>query len=246
MRREVTFAAFLALSACSGGDSEAPARGPATPIDPATTGTIAGKVTFDGTPPAETELRVAGDATCASAHQGAVFAGDVKVRDGKVANAFVYVKKGLEKFVFDLPKTPVTIDQRGCIYHPRILGAQSGQEIQFLNSDPTLHNVHTTPKNSSPTNFGMSRQGTSRGIRIAKPEVMVAVKCDVHPWMRAYVGVLDHPHFALTGDDGSFELRNVPAGEYTLGVWHERFGEREAAVKVEAGKPSDSSFAFGG
>ena len=246
MRREVTFAAFLALAACSGGDSEAPARGPVTPIDPATTGTIAGKVTLTGTPPAETELRVAGDATCASAHQGPVLAGDVKVRDGKVANAFVYVKKGLEKFVFELPNTPVTIDQRGCIYHPRILGAQSGQEIQFLNSDATLHNVHTTPKNSSPMNFGMSRQGTSRGIRVGKPEVMVAVKCDVHPWMRAYVGVLDHPYFALTGEDGTFELKNVPAGEYTLGVWHERFGERDASLKVEPGKTSETSFALGG
>lgn len=246
MRREVIFASFLAFAACSGGGSEVPARGPATPIDPATTGTVSGKVTFTGTPPAETELRVAGDATCASAHEGPVLAGDVRVRDGKVENAFVYVKNGLEELVFELPKTPVTIDQQGCIYQPHVLGAQTGQEIQFLNSDSTLHNVHTMPKNSSPVNFGMSRKGTSRSIRIAKPEVMVSIKCDVHPWMRAYIGVLDHPYFDLTGEDGAFELKNVPAGDYTIGVWHERFGTREAKLKVEAGKTSEAVFGFGG
>ena len=244
MRCQATLFVFLAVVACSRGDSEAPERGPATAIDPATTGTIAGRVTFSGTPPAETELRVAGDAACLAEHQGPVFAGDVRVRDGKVENAFVYVKDGLGGRVFELPKEPVTIDQRGCIYHPHVAGAQTGQEIEFLNSDPTLHNVHTLPKNSSPSNFGMSRKGTSRSIRIAKPEVTVPVKCDVHPWMRAYIGVLDHPYFDLTGEDGAFELKNVPAGDYTLGAWHERFGTREAKLKVEAGKTSEIAFAY--
>jgi plastocyanin len=166
------------------------------------------------------------------------------VQDGKVENAFVYVKSGLGDRVFERPKEIVEIDQQGCMYRPRILGVQTGQEIRFRNSDATLHNVHTLPKSSSPVNFGMSRKGSERSIRIGKAEVMVTIKCDVHPWMRAYVGVLDHPYFALTGADGSFTLRNVPAGAYTLGVWHERFGEREAKVAVEPGKASEATFAY--
>ena len=244
MRREIFLIALVALAACTGGESEIPARGPATPIDPATTGTIAGHVTFAGEPPPESELRLAGDAACATAHEGPVRAGDVRVKDGKVENAFVWLKDGLGNLVFELPKEAVVIDQRGCIYQPRFAGAQTGQEIKFLNSDSTLHNVHTLPKNSSPVNFGMSRKGTDRSIRIAKPEVMVGIKCDVHPWMRAYIGVLDHPYFMLTGADGAFRIEKVPAGDYTLGAWHERFGTREAKLKVEAGKTSETTFEY--
>ena len=243
-RRHAALIVFLALAACSGGEGDVAERGPATPLDPATTGSISGRVSFAGAPPAETELRVAGDATCAAAHPGPVLAGDVRVRDGKVANAFVWVKDGLGNRVFERPKEPVVIDQKGCLYHPHILGAQTGQEIEFRNSDPTLHNVHTLPQNSGAVNFGMSRQGTSRKIRIAKPEVMVAVKCDVHPWMRASVGVLDHPYFAQTGDDGAFELKSVPAGDYTVGVWHERFGTKETKVTVAPGKPTEAAFTY--
>lgn len=230
------------LAACTNGGDEIPERGPATKIDPATTGTVRGRVTLNGTPPKQSELRISGDAACAAAHEGPVLAGDVLVKDGNVENAFVYVKTGLESFVFALPTEPVTIDQKGCIYHPHVTGAQTGQEIRFLNSDATLHNVHTMPENSSASNFGMSRKGLERGIRIAKPEVMVDVKCDVHPWMKAYIGVLDHPHFALTQPDGTFELTNIPAGEYTVAVWHERFGEKEAKVTVAAGAAADATF----
>ena len=235
----------LAVVGCTSGGDEAPERGPATPIDPATTGAVRGVVTFAGTPPEQTKLRIAGDATCAAAHDGPVPAGDVLVADGKVENAFVYVKSGLESFVFELPKEPVTIDQRGCLYDPHVLGAQTGQEIRFLNSDATLHNVHTSPKNSRGSNFGMSRAGTERSIRIAKPEVMVLVKCDVHPWMKAFIGVLDHPFFAKSAADGSFSLEGIPAGEYVVGVWHERLGTKEAKITIAAGETVEAVFELG-
>ena len=126
-------------------------------------------------------------------------AGDVLVKDGRVENAFVYVKDGLGDRVFAAPAEPVTIDQRGCLYHPRVTGAVTCQEIVFLNSDPLLHNVHGTPHDSRAWNFSMGVQGSRRSIRVDKPEVAVEVRCDVHPWMRAYIGVVDHPYFAVTG-----------------------------------------------
>jgi plastocyanin len=236
----------LAVVGCTSGGDEAPERGPATPIDPAATGAVRGVVTFSGTPPEQTTLRIAGDATCAAAHDGPVLAGDVLVEDGKVENAFVYVKSGLESFVFELPKDAVVIDQRGCLYRPHVLGAQTGQEIRFLNSDATLHNVHTTPKNSRGSNFGMSRAGTERSIRIAEPEIMVSVKCDVHPWMKAFIGVLDHPFFVLSAADGSYSLEGIPAGEYVLAVWHERLGTKETKITIAAGETAEAAFDLGG
>lgn len=240
-------AVLLALSgvACQSGGDGPPDRGPVTPIDPATTGSVRGIVSFTGTPPEPTTLRIAGDATCAAAHEGTVLAGDVLIRDGKVENAFVYLKSGLEKYVFELPEEPVVIDQRGCLYEPHVVGAQSGQEIRFLNSDATLHNVHTRPENSRGSNFGMSRAGTERSIRIAKAEVMVPVKCDVHPWMKAYVGVLDHPFFAKSAADGGFTLQGIPAGEYVLAVWHERLGTKETKLTIAAGETAEASFELG-
>lgn len=240
--RSLLALAALSLVACQSGGDAPPERGPATKIDPASTGAVRGVVGFAGTPPEPSTLRIAGDATCTAAHSGTVSARDVLVRDGKVEGAFVWVKSGLESYVFELPKEPVVIDQRGCLYEPHVLGAQTGQEIRFLNSDATLHNVHTTPENSRGTNFGMSRKGSERSIRIAKAEVMVPVKCDVHPWMRAYVGVLDHPFFATTAADGSFSLEGLPSGEYVVAVWHERFGTKETKVTIGAGETAEVSF----
>ena len=238
---------FLALGitmGCSRGDSEPPQRGPATPLDPATTGTIAGKVIFRGTPPAPSRPQIKGDPACVVEQPDT--AGDVLVHDGLVESAFVYVKEGLANRVFELPKAPVTIDQKSCRYLPHVVGAQTGQEIFFLNSDATLHNVHTQPKLSSAVNFGMGVKGSKRPIRINKSEVMVTVKCDVHPWMRAYIGVLDHPYFAVTGPDGAFRLENLPPGTYTLEAWHEHFGQREAKVTLSEKGKAEIELAFGG
>lgn len=233
-RRLAVLAVVLAaLAGCGGDDAPRATRQP-TPLDQSTTGTITAEVRVEGTVPPMEELRMGGFAECTSQHQGAVPAGDMVVADGKVQNAFVYIKDGLGDRVFATPTERVVVDQKGCLYVPRVTGAQVDQPIEFRNSDETLHNVHGFPKLSSPWNVALPRRGTERTIAVTRPEVMISVRCDLHPWMQGWLGVLDHPYFAVTGADGRATLSNVPPGEYTIGVWHERFGTREQQVTLPA------------
>ena len=246
--RAVRFAigAFLLLvTGCGGGgDGRCATPRTATPIDPATAGAITGTVTFDGAPPAMDELRLTGE--CASRHSGPVPTGDLIVHDGHLANVFVYVSDGLGARTFAVASTSVTIDQKGCLYEPHVIAAQTCQPIRFVNSDAFLHNVHGTPSQSPAWNFGMSVRGSERTVKIDHPEVMVEVRCDVHPWMHAYIGVLDHPYSAVTGPDGRFALNGLPPGDYVVRAWHERLGTRDSKVSIAAGETKDVAFAYGG
>jgi hypothetical protein len=237
-------APLLLLAACGGGDGtdRSGAAKAVTPLDRSVTGTIGGVVTFQGPPPAMATLQL--DPLCARLHAGPVSSGDALVRDGKVENAFVYVKQGLEGRTFAVPSEPVRIDQRGCIYEPRVAGAQTGQPIVYLNSDALLHNVHGTPAQARGWNFAMATAGTERIIRVDRPEVMIHVRCDIHPWMHSYLGVLDHPYFAVTGPDGRFALRDLPPGDYVVASWHERFGTREVRVSLGMKEAKEISFAY--
>jgi hypothetical protein len=238
--RPLALACLVLLVACGGG--EPPPAKPVTPLDRTTTGTIAGVVTYAGTPPAMTTLRL--DAACGQS--GPVLSGDALVADGKVENAFVWVKQGLEGRVFETPTTPVTIDQKGCLYRPRVAGARTGQPIVYLNSDALLHNVHSAPEKARAWNFAMAQAGTERTVRVDQPEVMIHVRCDIHPWMHSYLGVLEHPYFAVTGPDGRFTLRDVPPGDYVVASWHERFGTRETRVTLAPRGSEEVAFAYGG
>jgi hypothetical protein len=232
---------LLLLVACGGGSC--PERTAPTPLDHATTGSIVGAVTFHGDPPPATPVPL--DRGCSALHQGAVTAGDVLVKDHRVQNAFVYIREGLGDRVFPQPTTPVEIDQRGCLFAPRVAAAETCQEIVFLNSDPVLHNVHGFPKTSSAWNFSLSQAGSRRSVRVPAPEAMIRVGCDVHPWMQSYVGVVNHPYFAVTGADGAFTLKDVPPGDYVVASWHERFGTREQKVKLGAKQEEAIAFAYG-
>jgi hypothetical protein len=235
---------LLVLVGCGGRAVRCGDGRPPTPLDHAEAATLTGTVTFTGTPPAMKPLPLAGVPQCAALHSGPVLSGDALVHDGKVENAFVWIKDGLGDRVFAPPETPVTIDQAGCIYKPHVAGAQVCQPIEFLNSDAMLHNVHGTPTQSPPWNFGMSRQGGRQTIRIEKPEVMVPVRCDVHPWMQAFIGVVAHPYFQVTGADGRFRLADLPPGDYVVAAWHERFGTREARVSVGARETKDVELGY--
>lgn len=217
---------------------------PPTPLDRTTIGTIAGAVRFDGVPPAETQLALGSSAECAGQHAGPVLAGDVRVSDGLVQNAIVYLKEGLGDRVFAISADPVMIDQKACMFVPRITAAQVGQPIKFLNSDALAHNVRGKPEVNRGWNFSLAITGTSRTIKITQAEPVIEIRCDIHPWMQAFLGVFDHPYFAVTGPDGRFRLADVPPGDYVVEAWHERFGTRTATVTLEPKGSQDLTFTF--
>jgi plastocyanin len=207
-------------------------------------GKVSGKATFSGTPPAAAKLKMDADPVCAAAHPGGATAEDLVVGDGGgLQNVFVYVKEVPGNF--PAKAEPAVIDQKGCLYTPRVVGLQTGQPLKFLNSDPTLHNVHGMPKNNPGWNFAMPKFVKQKETKdLTKPEVMVAVKCDVHPWMAGYVGVLPHPFFAVTKADGSYTIEGLPPGEYEIIAWQEKLGQQTSKVKVDAGGAATADFAF--
>ena len=240
--RIVLLALLVVLASCGRESRCGPPR-PPTPLDHATTGTLSGTVTLEGAPPPMKTISLGGDPQCAAEHAGPVLSGDALVHDGRVENVFVWVKEGLGDRTFAVPDAPVIIDQVGCLYQPHVAGAQTCQPIEFVNSDPLLHNVHGLPEHSPPWNFGMVH-GSKRTARVEHPEVMIDIQCDVHPWMRAYLGVLDHPYFAVTGADGRFTLAALPPGDYVIGAWHERFGTRETRVTLGPGEQRAIAFTY--
>jgi plastocyanin len=165
-------------------------------------------------------------------------------QDGALKNAFVYVKDGLGTLRFPIPSQTVVLDQQGCHYTPRILGVQVGQALEVLNSDQTLHNVHAIPETNQEFNTGQPLAGMKHTHRFSAKEVMVLFKCDVHPWMRAHVGVLDHPYFAVTDGSGAFTLKGLPPGTYTVEVWHESLGTQTQSVTIGPQETRDVAFSF--
>jgi plastocyanin len=155
------------------------------------------------------------------------------------------VKKGLESYKGPAaPEEPIVMDQRGCMYHPHVIGARVGQQVVFLNSDPVLHNVRTIADANAPFNDMMPTKDMRLAKTFDKEEVMVRAKCDVHPWMAAFVGVVNHPFFAVSNAAGEFDFANIPQGEYEVEAWHEAFGRQTAKLKVEARKTSPLTFTF--
>ena len=214
---------------------------------PAYAGTVTGKVNFTGAPPAAEAIDTNADPVCASMHAEPLMTEDVVVNsDNTLRNVFVYVKEGLEGKTFETPKEPVMMDQNGCHYVPHVFGIQAGQTLQIINSDSTLHNVHGMPTASKEFNLGMPIQGMKLDRKFDKPEVMVKFKCDVHPWMHAYAGVLTHPYFSVSGDGGAFEIKDLPAGNYVIEAWHEKYGTQTQNVTVDEAGAAAADLTFAG
>lgn len=213
--------------------------------------TVSGTIKLElpgGKKPGRKKIQMAADPVCAGKHTSGPALSEVVVveDDGGLHNVFVYVKKGLEGRKFDTPSEPAVLDQQGCIYVPHVMGVRAGQPITVLNSDGTLHNIHPKPQNSAEINKAMPKFMKKITISFANAEVMVPVKCDVHPWMQSYIGVMDHPFFAVSGEGGKFEIAGLPAGTYTVEAWHEseRLGTMTQEVTVADGESKSVDFMF--
>ncbi|HVL68844.1 MAG TPA: carboxypeptidase regulatory-like domain-containing protein [Vicinamibacterales bacterium] len=237
----------VAFTAC-GGSEPAPQPTTAPPgaqrVDAATAGTVSGRVVFQGEPPENPVARISGDPVCQRENSGGYRFENYIVRDGGLDNVFVYVKDGLGNYYFDVPAEPVKLDQQGCRYVPHVLGVRVGQPIEISNSDATLHNVHAVPNVNREFNFGQHIKGMKDLRTFTAPEVMVPFKCDVHGWMNAYVGVVEHPYFAVTSDGGRFELKGLPPGTYTVEAWHEKAGTQTQPVTIGEKESKEITFTF--
>ena len=249
-------AGMVALAGCGGqqtppaeqaSESAAPAAAPSAPIDPATVGEITGKISFQGQAPAPVRIRMDAVPACTETNKEPVFSEEVVANDnGTLRNVFVYVKDGLGNRTFPAPSEPVVIDQRGCVYHPHVLGLVAGQKLSIKNSDPTNHNVHPMPAQNREWNKSQPPGAPEMVEEFPRPEIMIPVKCNVHPWMKAYVGVVKHPFFAVTDQTGSFSLKGLPPGEYTIEAWHEKYGTMEQKVTIGPSETKAADFTFQG
>jgi plastocyanin len=231
---------------CSKSESGPPApKAAVTPVDLSTAGTIQVQVSYDGPVPTGKVINMSGTPGCAAAHPQPVVDDSIAVSDGRLANAVVYIKSGLGDRAFAAPAEPVIIDQKGCLYDPRVVAVMVGQPLQFRNSDQEAHNVHGRPTTVDAWNFLMSRPGSTRDVVFDRPEVGIPIGCDVHPWMRAYASVFASPYFGVTPRDGTVTLKPVPPGDFVIGVWHEALGSLEKSVTLPPSGTVSVPFAYG-
>lgn len=251
-------AGVLCLAAgCGGAKQESAAPEAVQPSSPAATapsaaipavaqaGSIHGTISFSGTDP-DAAIAMNADPNCARLYPTPAESQVVAAKDGKLANVFVYVKSGLEGKSFPAPAEARIIDQKGCLYEPRVVGLQVGQSLHVRNGDTTFHNVHALATANPEFNEPQPKLAMVLEKTFEQPEVMIPLKCDVHPWMSAWVGVVPHPYYAVTGDNGVFEIGNLPPGTYTLEAWHETLGAQEKQVTVAPNGKVEVTFDFKG
>ena len=252
-------AAALMLASCGGSSTDtakkaedtsatASAGGAGAVPDEANGGTITGKVAFDGAKPKMKVIDMSAVPFCTKAHAGSPgMTEDAVVNDnGTLKNVFVWVKSGLPDKQWQVPTTPVLLDQNGCMYKPHVIGVMAGQQIDIKNSDQTNHNIHPMPQTNQEWNESQPPGTPDRMQTFPRQEVMIAVKCNIHPWMRSYIGVVSHPFFAVTGDDGTFTIKGLPPGTYTIEMIHEKYGKQEQQVTVGAKETKTADFTVKG
>ncbi len=210
-------------------------------------GTISGSIAYSGATPEPGIVQMAADPFCVTAHAGQeVLTDQLVVNDNDTLRwAFVHIRDAGGTLPSGGADT-VVLDQVACMYTPRVLGMQAGATFRVINSDQTLHNVNVQPENNTAFNVAQPIPGMATERVFENPEVMIPVRCDVHPWMQAYVGVVPHGFFAVTGEDGAFSLEDVPAGDYVIEAWHETLGTQAMNVTVRDGESTSADFSFGG
>lgn len=216
-------------------------------VDPVTAGSISGMIRYSGNRPARNAIDMSNDPACVEAHHGKAFDESLVVSpNSSLANAFIYVKEGLEGKRFDAPSTPVVIDQNGCWFRPRIIGIQTGQVFEVRNSDPVTHSIHPMAQINREWNHSQGAGDPPMVRKFLKPEVMIRVKCNIHSWMHAYIGVVDNPYFAVSKEDGSYSIGNLPPGTYTIGFWQEALGTQERRVTIAPHSTTQVNLTFKG
>ena len=218
------------------------------------TGTIAGVISFEGTPAPPKKIDTTADPICGQKNPNLV-TDDTMVKDGKLANVFVFIKEGtveggkkVADYSYTTPSDAVRLDQNGCHYAPHVMGVMVNQKISITNSDATQHNIHPTPRLNQEWNQTQPNGAPPIEKSFARPEQLIPVKCNQHPWMKAYIGVMKHPYFAVSGENGAFEIKNVPVGKYTIIAWREGATpqEKPMEVTVTANGTAKADFSFGG
>lgn len=240
-------AALLLVAAACGGETAAPggaAPAGALRVDEARAGNVAGRVLIEGPVPRNAPIRMASDPVCIRENSDGKAFETYMVADGGLDNVFVWVKDGLGNYQFDVPSEAVKVDQQGCRYLPHVFGVRAGQPLEISNSDDTLHNVNARGDVNQPFNIGQFQKGMKNTTTFTAQEVMIRFKCDVHPWMNAYAGVVSHPYFAVTKDGGRFELKTLPAGAYTVEAWHEKLGTQTQTVTLADNESKAITFTF--
>ncbi|HWE00118.1 MAG TPA: carboxypeptidase regulatory-like domain-containing protein [Bryobacteraceae bacterium] len=246
------FPALLAplfMAAC--GNAPQPASNPeaALPVahvDPATAGTISGRVLFTGKAPVMPVLDMSSNPNCEREHRTAQRAETVVVNpNGTLRYVFVWISQGLPKARWLPPASSVTLDQKGCMYEPHVLGLMTGQPLEILNDDPVNHDVHAECRVNRAWNESQPPRAEHKIKTFDHEEVLFPVTCNVHPWMRAWIGVSPHPFFAVTGEDGTFTLNGVPPGTYTIEAVHEQYGRKQAKVTVMPKGRAIMDFSYG-
>lgn len=209
-------------------------------------GVIEGTVVFTGRPRRNPLINMGADPNCLSINAGKKTVQEYVVLypDKSVGNVFVHVT-GDVPYSGGPPAEPLVIDQQGCIYHPRVAGAVTGQTLTIRNSDSTLHNIHTRSDAGNSFNVGQPKAGQEYEHTLRGTEVMLRLKCDVHDWMQGFVGVKSHPYFAVSGEGGKFRIEGVPAGTYTVQAWQEKLGAVDREVEVTDGETATVEFSFG-
>lgn len=230
--------AVLALALVYGGVQSAQADG----------GTIKGVANWEGKIPKRTPIQVSADPHCAKVHADDPLLSDKLVisTDNKIRDVFVYVKSGLPVGkTWPVTAEPMVLNQKGCHYEPHVFGIMIGQDLLVKNSDNTAHNINAQPKNNAGFNKGQPKKGMEFTETFSSREMMFKIKCDVHPWMKAYCAVMEHPFFATTNEKGEFEISGLPDGEYVIATWHERFKKgQEQTVVISGGATTDVNFVF--
>lgn len=209
--------------------------------------TVSGIVHFTGAAPSNPTIDMSQESACKGKYTSPPTDPQFVVSDGKLGNVFVYVKSGLPNGAkYTAPATPVEIDQSGCLYHPRVFGVMTDQDIVIKNDDNVLHNIKAVPTTNRGFNISQPSAGMTSKRHFSSQEVMVPLECNVHGWMHAWVGVLAHPFYATSGPDGSFSIKNLPPGTYTIEAWHEKLGTQSQTVTVGAGETKTADFTFSG